>query len=418
MLRRLAAPLLALTLGCVLPTAPALAQQDDAAEPTSQSSLARAWVLADADTGAVLAALNHHEPLFVASLVKVMTAFVTLEQLQIENEIEVSELAAAQPAMRIGMETGQRWKLENALHALLMVSANDAAYAMAEAASGSIEEFARAMQRTADRLGMQDSTWLDPAGFDGNEGFGGGSKASAYDLAIAARNALEVPEIAAIVRKQVYEFHGGDGKDHELRNHNKMLQTFPDATGMKTGYTRAAGHSLIATAQRNGRHLIAVVIGAGDHYDAAAALLNQGFNTPRDGKGTGEVLPATSFSRAQPPPEPEIAEVGSEAPARGGLWSTVRRLLVLLFIAFLGAFFARREQIKRRKRRRRAMRRAYLDAKRRGMIDVIDAERAFGPNRPSGHVQVIPPHHTPADDTWPPREWSHDDEPAPTPSSR
>lgn len=412
MLRRLLAPFVASLLVPLVATAvaaPVAAQEREAEAPAVQQQ-AKAWVLADADSGAILAALNHREPLYVASLVKVMTAFVTLEQLQIMNDIEVSELAADQQPMRIGMEAGQVWELEHALHALLMVSANDAAYAMAEAAAGGLQQFAELAQRTAERLGMKDSQWLDPAGFDGEEGFGGGTKTSAQDLAIIARNALEVPEIAAIVAKPTYEFVGGDGEPHTLRNHNKMLATFPGLTGMKTGYTRAAGHSLIATAERDGRRLIAVVIGAtGLHYDVAAALLNQGFNTPADSKGIGTILPPTSFTRAEPPPVAEEPAEAVQTAASGGLLSSLRAPAMLLFVTLMGAFFARREQIKRRKRRRMAMRRAYLDAKRRGMIDVIDAERYYGANaKKARHVHMM----RPEEDIWPPREMQPPNRPA------
>lgn len=424
MLRRLAAGLLAFLLATAFTPASAQAQTDEPGtgpgtgpatessdEDSASSAQAKAWVLVDLDSGAVLAALNHHEPHFVASLAKIMTAFVTLEQLQVSNDVEVSALAAAQPAMRIGLEEGQIWKLENLLHSLLMVSANDAAYALADAAGGDLAGFARLMESTADRLGMEDSTWLDPAGFDGEEGFEGGTQASAYDLAVIGRNALEVPEISSIVKKDIYEFHGGDGEDHRLVNHNKMLETFPGATGLKTGYTRAAGHTLMASAERDGRRLLAVVIGSVQQYEVAAALLNQGFNTQPGTEGTGEILPATSFARAQIPTPPE-EEVTEAASTTGGVWSALQRPLFFLLFVLLVAFFVRREQIKARKRRRRAMRRSYLDAKRRGMIDVIDAERAFGPNRPSGHVQVVQPgtsRHD--DDRWPPREWDGHDAP-------
>lgn len=397
MSRRLPAPFLALLLAILGTAAPAVAQQRQPAAPPP----AKAYVLVDADSGVVLAALDHHESLLIASLAKVMTAFVTLEQLQATYEIEISEPAAAQPAMRIGMAPGQRWTIDHALHALLMVSANDAAYAMAEAAAGNVEEFSRLMQRTGDRLGTKDSQWLDPAGLDGEEGYGGGTKSSAYDLAVVARNALEVPEIADVVKTPAYEFDGGDGKHHTLANHNKMLQTFPGATGVKTGYTRAAGHTLIASAERDGRHLIAVVIGAQDTYGVAAALLHQGFNTAADSRGTSEVLPPTSFTRVEPPPveqsdEPEPAEATA---SDRGILSALKRPAMVLFVFLVIAFFARREQIKRRKRRRAMMRRAYLDAKRRGMIDVIDAERYYG-TKASTHVAVV----RPEDDLWPPRE--------------
>lgn len=403
------APLLALLVGASAflgagAAAPALAQAPaEPAIPTAAPVGMKAYVLIDADRGVVLAAVNHHEPMLIASLTKVMTAFVALEQLQMSYEIEVSDLAASKPAMRIGMQPGQRWKLEDALHSLLMVSANDAAYAMAEAAAGSVDEFSVLMQRTADRLGMQDSQWLDPAGLDGEEGFGAGTKASAYDLAIVARNALEVPEIASIVAKPTYEFVGGDGQAHTLRNHNRMFEHLPGTTGLKTGYTRAAGHTLIASAERDGRRMIAVIIGSPNHYLDAKALLDQGFATPKDAKGIGEKLPPTSFTRAEAPGVAALAESTAQAEtagAGGGLLTSLKRPAMFMFVCLLIAFFVRREQIKQRKRRRAMMRRAYLDAKRRGMIDVIDAERYYGSQKKRTHVQVM----RPEEDLWPPRE--------------
>ena len=406
MSRRPWAPFLALALSSLLAVAgfaaPVHAQATaEPATPTPTPIGVKSYILVDADRGVVLAAVNHHEPVLIASLSKVMTAFVALEQLQPTYEIEVSALAASKPAMRIGMQPGQRWKLDDALHSLLMVSANDAAYALAEAAAGSVEEFSRLMQRTADRLGMNDSRWLDPAGLDRDEGFGGGTTASAYDLAIIARNALHVPEIAAIVAKTNYEFVGGDGAHHTLENHNKMLTLYEGANGLKTGYTKAAGRTLIASATRNGRTMIAVVLGSSNDFGDAGTLLDQGFNTAPDAKGINEVLPPTSFTRAEA--APVATEEGAHDTATssdGGLLASLKKMMTMVLFGLVVAFFARREQIKRRKRRRAMMRRAYLDAKRRGMIDVIDAERYYGSQKNRTHVQVM----RPEEDLWPPRE--------------
>ena len=106
------------------------------------------------------------------------------------------------------MQPGQQWSLSPALHSLLMVSANDVAYALAEAASGSLDGFAADMNAAAKRYGMQDSTFNDPAGFDDSASFNGGSLASAYDLAVAARNALAVPLLSQIAGLDEYRFAG------------------------------------------------------------------------------------------------------------------------------------------------------------------------------------------------------------------
>jgi len=139
------------------------------------------------------------------------------------------------------MQAGQAWPLDDTFHALLMVSANDAAYALAEAASGSVEAFAAAMNTAAARYGMRDSRFADPAGLDDTSASQGGGKASAYDLAIAARNALAVPDIVQISGLGEYHFTGPDGHEHRLPQHQQAARSrYPGAMGLKTGYTRLA----------------------------------------------------------------------------------------------------------------------------------------------------------------------------------
>ncbi|MGH9042593.1 MAG: D-alanyl-D-alanine carboxypeptidase family protein, partial [Acidimicrobiia bacterium] len=227
---------------------------------------AKAWILVDADSGAVLAAGNHHEALPPASTTKLMTALVAVEKLPERAVFMVGDIAAAQPAMRIGMKTGQGWALSPALHSLLMVSANDAAYALAEAASGSLSGFAADMNAAAARYGMKDSVFNDPAGFDDSASFQGGSRVSAYDLAITGRNFLAVPWLTEIAVLSEYGFQGPSGRQHRLLNHNKLLKRYPGAIGLKTGYTRQAGHTFVGAARRDGRTMIAVVLNTDDTY--------------------------------------------------------------------------------------------------------------------------------------------------------
>jgi D-alanyl-D-alanine carboxypeptidase (penicillin-binding protein 5/6) len=250
--------------------APASAQTT--APPPGQPWPAKAWILVDHDTGKVLEAYDEHEALPPASTQKIMTALVATEKLTHDASFTVGTLAAGQAAMKIGMVAGEQWSLSPALHSLMMVSANDAAYALAEAASGSVEAFSADMNAAAARFGMVDSRFLDPAGFDGLEGYQGGSRISAYDLAIAARNYLSIPELAEIVGLKQYSFDGPDGKPHVLYNHNKLLSRYPGATGLKTGYTSLAGSTFVGTAQRDGRTMIAVVLNTTNMYGIAGAL--------------------------------------------------------------------------------------------------------------------------------------------------
>ena len=181
-----------------------------------------------------------------------MTALAAVERLPANATINVSPLAAGQPASRINMAAGQQWPFENAMASLLMASANDAAYAIAETAGGSLDGFIAAMQQSGQRLGMKDSTFADPAGLDDKASYKGGPRMSAYDIAIATRNAMAVPEIAKYAGLRTFKFDDPTGLHRSLTNHNKLLpgssHAYPWATGFKTGYTERAGHTITATA--------------------------------------------------------------------------------------------------------------------------------------------------------------------------
>ena len=252
----------------------------------------RAWVVVDDDTGAVIEAGNEHQPMLPASVSKILTALVAVQQLPPDAEVPVSPVAQGMPARNMNMKIGQTWKFDDVLHALLMVSANDAAVAIAERVAGSRENFSAVMARTAQRLHMQDNPVLnDPAGLDDEFSVGGGNRISAFDLAVATRAAMAVDQVRAVVATQVYRFRGPDNNDHRLLNHNLMLKTYPGAIGVKTGYTRHAGHSLIAAATRDGRTMISVVLNAPDPDHFSTGLLDKGFATPLAAEAAMEHLP-------------------------------------------------------------------------------------------------------------------------------
>lgn len=312
----------------------------------------KAWILVDADTGAVLSASNDREAKPVASLSKIVTALAVTRALEPGTEIPVSTQAEGMPARKINMKAGQVWTLEDSLASMLLSSANDAAVALAERVSGSLDAFALELAATADRLGMQDSPVLaDPAGLDDEFSVRGGNLISARDVAIAARAMLAERRLAELVSRREYNFVGGDGIQHHLINHNRMLRTYPGAIGVKTAYTKRSGRSLAAAAQRDGRTMIAVVIDVYDTYGAAGALLDQGFATPVASQAgdqlpePGQRGPVVSVAAAlQPPADPALADDirrnQSELTAAAG---------VLLL-----AFLALRARRRRRWRARRA----------------------------------------------------------------
>jgi D-alanyl-D-alanine carboxypeptidase (penicillin-binding protein 5/6) len=363
---------------------PAPAGAQTAAPPPGQPWPAKAWILVDADTGKVLDAFNEHEALPPASTQKIMTALVAAEKLSPDATFTVGATAAGQAAMRIGMVAGQQWALDQALHSLMLVSANDAAYALAEAASGSLDAFAADMNAAAARYGMVDSRFSDPAGFDGLEGREGGSRVSAYDLAIAARNFLSVPELTAIVGLREYRFDGPDGQPHVLYNHNKLLARYPGATGLKTGYTSLAGSTFVGTATRSGRTMIAVVLNTTNMYGIAGALLDKGFATPADAAGPGATLPAVRV-QAFRPLTASAALPGKAVAEQHPVGGRGSRAVTVLFFAIgstAGVVVAARRRAERRRRQRLERRRHLAEMRRAAYLaalgdDTWDVEMAI-----------------------------------------
>jgi D-alanyl-D-alanine carboxypeptidase (penicillin-binding protein 5/6) len=204
---------------------------------------------------------------------------------------------------KVGMTAGQKWPLNDTLQALLVFSANDAAYALAQRVSGSLGDFAATMQAAAAQLGMHDHPVLrDPAGLDGTEGFEGGNLLSAWDIAIAARALMANPQLAAIVRSRKLDFTGPGNVVYGLFNQNLyFLDTYPGAIGIKTGLTDAAGFCVAEAAERDGRTMLAIVLNGTSSYQTAADLLNTGFATPVQAeRASAPVLPP--IVEPQPPP--------------------------------------------------------------------------------------------------------------------
>jgi D-alanyl-D-alanine carboxypeptidase len=167
------------------------------------------------------------------------------------------------------------------------------ALAFAEAVGGTAEGFQDVLARTAAAIGMQDpQTWHDPAGLDDEESVGGGNLVSARDLAIAGRAMIADPWLSPISAKPRYQFKAPDGVLHDALNHNKMvLGRYPGSIGGKTGYTKKAGNSLLASAQRNGRTMVAVVMDTKDEYGFTSGLFDKGFATPVAAEAGLEHLP-------------------------------------------------------------------------------------------------------------------------------
>jgi D-alanyl-D-alanine carboxypeptidase len=237
-----------------------------------------ALLLIDAETGKVLQAENATYPWYPASVSKLMTTYVTLKavkarRITLDTLFTVSPNAAAQAPSKMGFKTGTQVTVDNALKMLLVHSANDIAVVLAEGVSGSVEDFAEEMTGTSHELGMTQSSWVNPNGLPAE-----GQISSARDLAILARALIrDFPEYD-------YYWHIPAIKlgRRVMRNYNKLIADYPGADGMKTGFICASGFNLVATATRDDRRLIAVVLGAPSSAARAlkaAQLLERGFNS-------------------------------------------------------------------------------------------------------------------------------------------
>ncbi|MDQ1402237.1 MAG: hypothetical protein QOG03_553 [Actinomycetota bacterium] len=286
-----------------------------------------------------------------------ITALAIVHNLPPATPIPISLRAQGMPARNINAKEGQVWSDNDLLHALLMSSANDAAVALAEKTAGSVEAFQGLLADEAFKMQLADHPVLqDPAGLDDEFSVGGGNLLSARDLAIAARALLHDPTLSAIVSTKVYAFHGGDGIDHKLGNHNRMLWDYAGAIGVKTGYTARSQECRVAAARRDGRTVIAVVVGAlpGQDTPFAAHLLDVGFTTPVRAEPTVDRLPPIPGTTTQKVVRPAAAKTTAVDVDRSPLSSLARSrplAIALLVLTVLGLLRVR--AIRRISRQRR-----------------------------------------------------------------
>jgi serine-type D-Ala-D-Ala carboxypeptidase (penicillin-binding protein 5/6) len=233
-------------------------------------------VLADLDTGQVLFASDADVERPIASLTKLMTAVLVLRRADPADVVTVSERASTAVGgigiSELGLRTGERIGVRQLLYALLLQSANDAAVALAEHVSGSVEAFVKAMNAQAGRLGMRHTRFYSPNGLD-DRGY-----STALDLARLTRAAYGEPLFQRIDTTKFHRIPAPEGPARRIQNRNVLLWLYRGAIGGKTGFTSAAGFCVVAAARREGIRLVAVVLGApGEPFSDAAELLNYGF---------------------------------------------------------------------------------------------------------------------------------------------
>ena len=230
---------------------------------------AQAWALADGDSGRILLSSHGEEQRLIASTTKLMTAYTAVKLgLDLDETVTVSPSAAATEGSSMYLKPGEKLTLRELLWGMLLVSGNDAANALAEGCCRDRDTFVEKMNENAAALGMTHSHFENPTGLDGETHY-----STAEDLVKLGAAVLKEPVLAEIVSTRTARVAG-----RSLTNHNKLLALYPDCTGMKTGYTQAAGRTLVSSAERDGKTLICVTLNDPNDWDDHMALYDRGFS--------------------------------------------------------------------------------------------------------------------------------------------
>ena len=246
--------------------------------PVPDDVSAEAWLVADLDSGAVIAARDAHGRHRPASAIKVLIAMAAINELDLGKPVAGTVDDARVEGTKVGVDAGGDFTVDQLLHGLLMVSGNDAANALAGQLGGMPVALAK-INTLAGRLGGSDTRVATPSGLDGP-----GMSTSAYDLGLFYRYAFNDPTFARIAATRTFDFPGhGDHPGYQLENDNQLLYQYAGALGGKTGYTDDARQTFVGAADRGGRRLLAVLLHGSREpippWRQAAHLLDYGFAT-------------------------------------------------------------------------------------------------------------------------------------------
>ncbi|WP_404384407.1 hypothetical protein LL946_02385 [Knoellia locipacati] len=237
-----------------------------------------AWLVADADTGEVLAARNPHAHLLPASTLKALTAVHLLPRLDPAAALTATATESNAEGTRVGMVAGQTYTAKQLFEALVMSSGNDAAYGLA-ALNGGIATTVTELNALARRLGAHDTVVVDPSGLDAP-----GQRSSAYDLALIGRAAIANADYVALATRKTSTFPSKAVRASRTRptyaigNHNRLLWNYPGTIGVKNGFTKAAHRTFIGAARRGGKtYIVTEMYGTGSSWRPAASLLDWAF---------------------------------------------------------------------------------------------------------------------------------------------
>ncbi|MEU7479479.1 D-alanyl-D-alanine carboxypeptidase family protein [Lentzea sp. NPDC042327] len=225
----------------------------NSAQPPSGNTAA-SWLLADMDSGAVIAAYDPHGRQRPASVMKVLLALVVAKELRGDMVVTASAEDTQQECTCVGLRDGGQYTVRQLLHGLLLTSGNDVAHTLARQLGGVPRALGK-MNAMARELGALDTRAVTPSGLDGP-----GTSTSAYDVALIFRGAMKYDEFASAIKLKQSQFPGRNGGTIMLTNDNRLLSNYEGAIGGKTGFTDDSQHTYVGAAERNGRRLVVVLL--------------------------------------------------------------------------------------------------------------------------------------------------------------
>ncbi|MGN0135874.1 serine hydrolase [Anaerotignum sp.] len=245
---------------------------------------AQGAALIDGKTGRLLWEKNGEEPFAMASTTKIMTAILVLENANLEDTVTISKNAARQPEVHMDLKEGEQWKAGDLLSAMMLRSYNDAAVALAEHVSGSVEQFCQEMTKKAKEIGAKDTVFGSPNGLDSHL-TDAQHHSTAYDMSLIGAYALENETFREIIAQSEIAVMDLEGKQTcNVTNTDRFLKEYDGALGIKTGYTNKAGHCFVGAAERDGVLLVSTVLGSGwgdggkqKKWTDTKALMDYGF---------------------------------------------------------------------------------------------------------------------------------------------
>jgi serine-type D-Ala-D-Ala carboxypeptidase (penicillin-binding protein 5/6) len=312
---------------------------------------ATTWLIADLETGDVLAARGAHVQRPPASTLKTLTAVALMPKLDRDARRTAEDRDVRIGGGTTGMVVGGSYSVNDLWHGLLLDSGNETALGLAHWYTGDLEDTLALMQETAQRLQATNTVVRNPHGLDDT-----GQVSSVYDMALIARAAMALPYFREVTTARTYQFPTPTG-EFQIQNENRLLSKYPGTIGGKTGYTRTAGQTYWGAAERDGRTLLVVMFGISGRIDRAAAdLLDWGFEHASDVDPVGVLVGPLSD------PEPDINDDGTGdiqaagSEGSGGLGQDQPRWSLFAFAALatlLGLYVSRAERLDRDARRPR-----------------------------------------------------------------